>query len=652
MKHGIKQFARRILAIHLVLLAILLAVVYFAARQVYRSARAQALQQARNRQALLATQTAHAIENFYEAILYDLQLMKPPEEEGGDPDPSSRPATRPEPQVEADADLAAAVIKAQAAPPDRSRPSRGFNARLQNPAQRPPREPVGRGVYAGLRTLQGRSHLFMYEEDTRGVATTRTIGGEPGVLTTPFEEEVVARMGTWLRAVKKPTVSGFVKLSAEGQGVNLVVAPQPTGRLYHFRLLIAAVGVRPIEREFLDDLNLHSSVDAYLFDDAMTVMAGSDVKLVARKFEQEADAQIIAAVESFKQNGFHGTRELNRPFTLLGRATEPAMITAEPIHVLDKQWVLLITSPLSEVDAVVKELSRKAAFWAAFVAVAMAGILVSTATQLIRSRMRMERVRHQLLQGELRQARQIQLAWLPDKTKSTVRGLDIASINRPASHISGDFYNFFELPDARVAVVIGDVTGHGIAAAFLMATTQLLVRTTLPRVLDPGACLEEVNLQLCTQAFSGQFVTMQVLVIDPATGAIEIAGAGHPAPLIGSEGRLKPLTLEPQLVLGVDRTAGYHTERFTLHPGEILLLYTDGVVEAENSTGKRLRLDGLLSQLGKSDDTAQSLIDSVLAAVNRFRGSKELKDDLTLVSLKLMPAASFHPPALVVSGSR
>src|SRR6201999_795865 len=131
---------------------------------------------------------------------------------------------------------------------------------------------------------------------------------------------------------------------------------------------------------------------------------------------------------------------------------------------------------------------------------------------------------------ELAEARQIQLAWLPEPTGSDCDSLDVAAVNLPASHISGDFYNWFALPDGRTAIVIGDVTGHGMAAAFLMATTQLLVRGVMTRVGDPGACLEEVNRQLCTQVFNGQFVTMVLMVIDSEQQYIDIANAGHPAP--------------------------------------------------------------------------------------------------------------------------
>ena len=138
---------------------------------------------------------------------------------------------------------------------------------------------------------------------------------------------------------------------------------------------------------------------------------------------------------------------------------------------------MLVSSPLADVDSVVGSLFHRIVLWAVFVVVAMTGILVSTAVQMIRGRVKMERIRHEVLTRELERARQIQQAWLP-RTAPACRWLDIAAVNYPAQHISGDFYNWFDLPDGRTAVVIGDVTGHGMSAAFLMATTQLLVRTT------------------------------------------------------------------------------------------------------------------------------------------------------------------------------
>jgi sigma-B regulation protein RsbU (phosphoserine phosphatase) len=168
-----------------------------------------------------------------------------------------------------------------------------------------------------------------------------------------------------------------------------------------------------------------------------------------------------------------------------------------------------------------------------------------------------------ILNRELTQARQIQLQWLPDQPCS-FQQIDLAAVNMPASHVSGDFYNWFELPDGRIVVMVGDVTGHGMAAAFLMATTQLLVRTTMPGLCNPGLCLEEVNRQLCIQVFNGQFVTMLVMVMDPENGEIALASAGHPPPFVWENDVITELAIDPQLVLGVDPETKYETQRFPL----------------------------------------------------------------------------------------
>jgi sigma-B regulation protein RsbU (phosphoserine phosphatase) len=273
----------------------------------------------------------------------------------------------------------------------------------------------------------------------------------------------------------------------------------------------------------------------------------------------------------------------------------------------------------------------------------MTAILLSTAIQLIRTRVRAERERHDLLEKEVRQAREIQLHWLP-RPRANDGILDIATINQPASRISGDFYNWFEIPDGRTAVVIGDVTGHGMAAAFLMATTQLLVRNTLPLTQDPGRCLEEINRQLCTQVFNGQFVTIQILVLDPATGRVEIATAGHPGPLFGAGESFKPLKLEPNLVLGVDSTSTYPTEEFHLAPLSTVLLYTDGVVDVESSNGVRFGIDRLRQSLYGQSAGAQHVIRAVLKQIDAFRGKVPLGDDLTMVAVQLQQTFAHNHP--------
>lgn len=307
---------------------------------------------------------------------------------------------------------------------------------------------------------------------------------------------------------------------------------------------------------------------------------------------------------------------------------------------------MVVASRLSEVDAIVSRLFHRAVLWAVFVAVSMTTILVSTAVGLIRNRARLDRIRHEMLDRELKQARDIQLAWLPQRRLKGA-AVEVATVNHPASRISGDFYNFFDLPDGRTVVVIGDVTGHGMSAAFLMATTQLLVRTTMPQARDAGHCLEEINRQLCTQMFNGQFVTLLVMVLDPRHNRLEVAGAGHPYPLISDGESFQPLNLETNLVLGVEPDTAYGSQTFDLPAEATLLLYTDGVVDAESPTGERFGLDRLRRSLYGRPDGAQSVVDGVVKNVNRFRDDHPLCDDLTLVAIQLQPKLVTAPEVAV-----
>jgi serine phosphatase RsbU (regulator of sigma subunit) len=337
-----------------------------------------------------------------------------------------------------------------------------------------------------------------------------------------------------------------------------------------------------------------------------------------------------------------GTGVFEEPEKVLNHTSPPSIITIEPIEFKQfagTHWWIGIASGLSEVDAVVNHIFGAALFWAIFVVVSVCAILLSTGTQLIRARLRLERVEHQVLEKELNQAREIQLNWLPTEPCCNTP-IDVAAVNRPANRISGDFYNWFALDDGRTVVAIGDVTGHGMAAAFLMATTQLLVRSTMMRVGDPGECLEEVNRQLCTQGFNGQFVTMSLLVLDTKQHTIQLATAGHPAPLFADGEGFRRVEIEPELVLGVDPEAKYPTQRLLLPGDARILLYTDGVVDAATAAGARFSMKGLMDALaGEPSRSAQAMVDSVTVAVDRFLRGHDLSDDLTLVAIQLRPTA-------------
>jgi serine phosphatase RsbU (regulator of sigma subunit) len=463
----------------------------------------------------------------------------------------------------------------------------------------------------------------------------KVIGAEPDAWP---PEKVTAAASQWIASVKRESVSKYLKLpdAGAGGGAHLVCVPMrgPGGLM-----MVAVVPVSSLETNLLSNVNRSASTGAILVDHSGTFISSSEPQAVGHKYTELKNPRTLKLAEQYVALGRAGTEIFDRSEQIGDVTLKPGMSTIQPISVLGQRWFLIISSDLGDVDKLVTPVFKDAMLWAAFVMLAMTGILVSTAIQMIRSRVRMERFRHDVLSRELQQAREIQIAWLPDN-EDDPPNIDLSAINEPASHISGDFYNWFQLCDGRTCVVIGDVTGHGMAAAFLMATTQLLVRTTMPRVNDPAACLEEVNRQLCVQVFNGQFVTMLILVLDVENGAVEVATAGHPPPLVGEGESFRALEFEPQLMLGVDRDAQYVTERFKLAKGSSIVLYTDGVPDALNLTGERFRISGLARSLYGKYERAHAIVEAVVNAVNNFRGTSELADDLTLVAVQLQHAAA------------
>ena len=287
---------------------------------------------------------------------------------------------------------------------------------------------------------------------------------------------------------------------------------------------------------------------------------------------------------------------------------------------------------------------------ASLIIMAVGVVLASTTMSLYRGRRRIEELRMDLLHRDLEKARRIQLNWLPKPRRHTPT-LEIAAENKAAAHISGDFYNWFDLgpdsncPTPRTALVIGDVSGHGLSAAFLMATTQMIVRNTLPRLCDPGACLTDLNKQLASLVYNGQFVTIAVLLLDLDAGAIEIASAGHQPPLLRRGGRVTEINLDPDLVCGVDADTEYHTHRLRIEPGDSLLLYTDGAIEAHNQAGEMFGIPSLCAAFAAAPPDVDSALAFVSAAVDAHHNDEDAEDDLTLVAVRLLgPAPSITPP--------
>jgi len=228
----------------------------------------------------------------------------------------------------------------------------------------------------------------------------------------------------------------------------------------------------------------------------------------------------------------------------------------------------------------------------------------------------------------------MQRSLLP-RTRPRIEGLEIGAVYESSAlvGVGGDVYDYLQIDDDRLAIVLGDVTGHGIDAAADMALAKFVFRSLARLYPEPGAFLAAANDVVVEEIGAGKFITMLYLIVDLARGEVACASAGHPAPrLIQPDGTVESLGAHG-LVLGIEPGQPYEELQRPFEPGSAVVLYTDGVVEARRAGelyGEE-RLDRLLGQ--RRDLPAEALAEVVLDECRRFVGG-ELRDDCAIVVVR------------------
>ncbi|HEU5198607.1 MAG TPA: SpoIIE family protein phosphatase [Ktedonobacterales bacterium] len=243
---------------------------------------------------------------------------------------------------------------------------------------------------------------------------------------------------------------------------------------------------------------------------------------------------------------------------------------------------------------------------------------------------------HERIEQELRVARVIQHTLLP-KELPALPGWQVAAYYQPARAVGGDFYDFLYFEDGRLGIVIGDVTDKGVPAALVMATTRSILRSAAQAQVTPGKALEQANDQLCPDIPPKMFVTCLYAILDPATGRLQYANAGHDLPYRHQQGSTAELRATG-MPLGLLPGMTYEEKETILAPGERVLFYSDGLVEAHNPTREMFGFPRLMGLLAEQDGTADE-IDFLLKQLADFTGPDwEQEDDVTLVTLHHLPA--------------
>ena len=244
------------------------------------------------------------------------------------------------------------------------------------------------------------------------------------------------------------------------------------------------------------------------------------------------------------------------------------------------------------------------------------------------------------LDRDMQIARQIQHSLLPQELPA-LPGVELAGFNHPALDIGGDYYDVIEINEHQVAMVIADVSGKGIGGALMMAVCRSVIQAEAPQHADPAAMLIRLNETLSVNLAEDMFISMLYMVLNTQTHELSIARAGHEAPLIlhrdnPSVDRTESSGIAIGLVDAITFSSIIETVRVQLHPGDLVLTYTDGITEAMNAQDEEWGIDNLIEVIeNQAANSAAEMIKTIEKEVLHFAGNRPQHDDMTLLAIHL-----------------
>jgi serine phosphatase RsbU (regulator of sigma subunit)/predicted ester cyclase len=253
--------------------------------------------------------------------------------------------------------------------------------------------------------------------------------------------------------------------------------------------------------------------------------------------------------------------------------------------------------------------------------------------ELAQQRLEQERIERERIEQELQVARSIQHASLPEEMP-TLEGWQISPFYQPAREVGGDFYDFFELPEERLGLVVGDATGKGVPAALVMASARSMLRAVAQASqYSPGDVLERVNDALVTDIPPNMFVTCFYAILDSRSASMSFANAGHDLPYVWHSDEAQELRARG-MPLGIMPRMSYEEKEIGLDVGEGVFFYSDGLVEAHDPQRDLFgfpRLRGLVAKHGKQGSLEEALLEELYSFVGE---DWEQEDDITLLTLR------------------
>ncbi|HYO99594.1 MAG TPA: SpoIIE family protein phosphatase [Pyrinomonadaceae bacterium] len=250
------------------------------------------------------------------------------------------------------------------------------------------------------------------------------------------------------------------------------------------------------------------------------------------------------------------------------------------------------------------------------------------------ARLMEEDLERERFERELNLAREIQQRFQPSSAPH-LNGYEMQGISFPCYEIGGDYYDFIERPDGRMVIALGDVSGKGTSAALLMSSLHAAMHAQIPAHKTLGDTISAVNRYLAETIPLNRFITLFCAELDPATGSLSFLNAGHNPPLIAHAGGSMEQLAAGGIPLGIVGDAVYREGRTQLHPGDALVIYSDGVSETQNATGEEYGPVRLYNTVARYlESTAAGIRDKIEADLTKFAQGTPAGDDITLVIVK------------------
>lgn len=305
------------------------------------------------------------------------------------------------------------------------------------------------------------------------------------------------------------------------------------------------------------------------------------------------------------------------------------------VHQRAPEVPIVVLSSLSDEDVALRAVQEGAQDYLVKDGIDGSTLVRSVRYAIERSRRREAERELRATEAELNVARQMQQALFPDNAPE-LRGFDIAGRSYPARATGGDYFDYIRMAQPCVGIVVADVSGHGIGPSLLMAETRAYLRALALTRTDVDEILTEASRFLAEDASDGAFVAVSFAQLDPIKRTLVYAGAGLSGYLLGASGSVRELS-STGLPLGLvrDKTK-FCAPPISLEPGQLVLLLTDGVVEAQSPEGRLFGIDRVLELVrAHRDKPAAEVVETVYEAARSFAGDAAQADDITAVVIKV-----------------